>query len=136
MPHLILTHTPNLAEDIAFTPLCRALADVMVAARDEAGALVFPTGGVRVMAIAAAHFAVSDGTRADDAFLYLNLRMKAGRSAATHKLVSDALMQVVKEHTALAFKRRTLGVTLQIDEGQEVYDAKLSTIHPLYSKQM
>ena len=133
MPHLILTHTANLSDDIAFDPLCRALADAMVACRDEANELVFPTGGVRVMCLVAQHFAVSDGTRPADGFLYLNLRMKAGRNAAVHKAVGDTLMTIVKNHTAAAFARRTIGVTLQIDEGHEVYDAKHSNIHPLYN---
>ena len=30
--------------------------------------------------------------------------------------------------------RRLVGVTLQIDEGPEVFDARLSNIHPLFTK--
>jgi 5-carboxymethyl-2-hydroxymuconate isomerase len=29
---------------------------------------------------------------------------------------------------------RYIGVTFQIDEGQEVFDAKLSSIHPLFAR--
>ena len=133
MPHLIITYTPNVEPSVALSQLCRALADAMVAATDDAGKAVFPTGGVRVMALQAAHYAVSDGTRAGDAFMYLNLRMKAGRSPAVHQSVGNALMAVVQAHTAQAFKDRTIGVTLQIDVGVEVFDAKHSTIHPLYA---
>ena len=41
--------------------LCRSLADTMLAQRDEAGKPVFPTGGTRVLAYPAPHYAVADG---------------------------------------------------------------------------
>ena len=138
MPHLVLYYSSNLESQAAFTPLCRALADCMVAAKDESQQFVFPTGGVRVLAYPALHSAVSDGTRdatlGTDAFLYLHLNMKAGRSTSTHKAVGDALMYIVKTHLADVFAKRHIGVTLQITEGAEVYDARWSTIHPLYAK--
>jgi 5-carboxymethyl-2-hydroxymuconate isomerase len=138
MPHLVLYYSNNLESQVAFTPLCRALADCMVTAKDETAQNVFPTGGVRVFAYPAPHAAVSDGTRDDalgaDAFLYLHLNMKAGRSAATHKAVGDVLMGIVKAHLGMVFERKHLGVTLQITEGAEVYDTRWSNIHPLYAK--
>ncbi len=138
MPHLVLYYSNNLEPQVAFTPLCRALADCMVAAKDETNQNVFPTGGVRVFAYPAPHSAVSDGTRdttlGTDAFLFLHLNMKAGRSAATHKAVGDALMDIVKAHVGAVFERKHLGVTLQITEGIEVYDTRWSNIHPLYAK--
>lgn len=138
MPHLVLYYSANLEPQVALTPLCRALADCMVAAKDEAMQLVFPTGGVRVFAYPAPHFAVSDGTRdatlGTDAFLYLHLNMKAGRSAFTHQSVGEALMSIVKSQLASIFDKRHIGVTLQITEGAEVFDARWSNIHPLYAK--
>ncbi len=138
MPHLVLYYSNNLEPLVAFTPLCRALADCMVAAKDESAQNVFPTGGVRVLAYPAPHSAVSDGTRdatlGTDAFLYLHLNMKAGRSTATHKTVGDALMGIVQVHLAAVFAKQHIGVTLQITEGTEVYDTRWSNIHPLYAK--
>ncbi|MEY3474832.1 MAG: 5-carboxymethyl-2-hydroxymuconate Delta-isomerase, partial [Pseudomonadota bacterium] len=61
MPHLVVLYTPNLERDLDMTALCRALADAMLAVRDEDGKQVFPTGGTRVLAYPAAHCAVSDG---------------------------------------------------------------------------
>ena len=69
----------------------------------------------------------------DYAFVYLNLRMAAGRSAATHKRVGDALLMATKSHFQPVFARRHIGVTLQIDEGNEVFDAKHSNLHPLFA---
>jgi len=38
-----------------------------------------------------------------------------------------------KSHFQPLFSRRHIGVTLQIDEGQEVFDAKHSNLHPLFT---
>ena len=134
MPHLVVYYTANLDAEpqSRLSELCRALADCMVALRHDDVSPVFPTGGVRVLAYPAPHFAVSDGTRPNDAFVYMNLRMAQGRSAQTHAQVGHALRAIVQTHFAALFATRTLGVTLQIDEGQEVFDAKQNNIHPLY----
>jgi 5-carboxymethyl-2-hydroxymuconate isomerase len=113
------------------TVLCRALADTMLQIPDDDGKPVFPTGGTRVLAYPAAHFAVADG-KADYAFVYLNMRMAHGRSAATHKRIGDALLMCAKAHFQPVFKERHIGLTLQIDEGHEVFDAKHSNLHPLF----
>lgn len=133
MPHLVILYTPNLEGKTELTPLCRKLADAMLAIRDEAGAPVFPTGGTRVLAFPAAHYAVADG-RGDYGFMYLNLRMGAGRSAAVKQHTGDRLLAVVKEHVAPMFERELVGITLQIDESPgQVYDGKHSTLHPLFA---
>jgi 5-carboxymethyl-2-hydroxymuconate isomerase len=147
MPHLVILYTPNLDKPasqggVDMTGLCRALANAMLAVRDELDRQVFPTGGTRVLAYPAAHCAVSDGGAAgeaaglggDYAFVYLNLRMGKGRSALVHQRVGEALNAVVAERFAEQFERRAIGVTLQIDEGHEVFDSKSSSIHPLFQK--
>ena len=50
-----ILYTKNLEAETDCDALCRALADVMVALRDEDAQPVFPTGGVRVLAYPAAH---------------------------------------------------------------------------------
>lgn len=147
MPHLTIYYTPNLDRPADqggsdMTALCRALADTMLAQCDEAGAPVFPPGGVRVLAYPAAHYAVSDGGDAgaaadkgrDYAFVYLNLRMGRGRSATVHASVGRALEAVARAHFADHLQNRLIGVTMQVDEGQEAFDAKNSSIHPLFRK--
>jgi len=133
MPHLVVLYTPNLEAESDLDALCRALADAMLTVHDEGGQQVFPTGGVRVLAYPAAHAAVADGQR-DYAFVYLNLRMARGRSEAVRKSAGEALLAAARAHFAPLFARRYLGMTLQIDEGQEVFDAKHSTIHPLFRR--
>lgn len=131
MPHLVVLYTPQLDAECDMTALCRALADTMLAARDEAGKAVFPTGGVRVLAYPAAHHAVADGS-GDHAFAYLNLRMGRGRSEATRQRVGAALTAAAKAHFAPLLASRPLGLTLQIDEGPEVFDAKFGNLHALF----
>ena len=132
MPHLVVLYTPGLEAETDMTALCRKLADTMLAVRDDAGKQVFPTGGVRVLAYPAAHAAVADGS-GDHGFVYFNLRMGRGRSAATHKTAGDALSAAAGVHFAGLLERRAIGLTLQIDEGPEVYDAKFGNLHPLFA---
>jgi 5-carboxymethyl-2-hydroxymuconate isomerase len=141
MPHLVILYTPQLDAETDMSALCRKLADTMLGVTDEVGKQAFPTGGTRVLAYPAAHHAVADGGAAgraaggtgDYAFVYLNLRMARGRSAATHQKAGESLLACAKAHLEPVFARRHIGVTLQIDEGSEVFDAKHSNLHPLFS---
>lgn len=134
MPHLVILYTPNLEGRTDLSALCRHLADTMLTQRDEQGRQVFPTGGTRVLAYPAAHAAVADG-KADYAFMYLNLRMGAGRSSAVQQAAGDALLATVREHLAPLFAQHLMGCTVQIDESPgQVYDGKHSNLHPLFNK--
>jgi len=134
MPHLVILYTPNIEAETDMQALCRSLADTMLAQRDEADKPVYPTGGTRVLAYPAAHYTVADG-KADYAFVYLNLRMAAGRSEAVKKKAGDDLLAAVRAHFAPIFDKRHIGITLQIDESPgQVYDGKHSNLHPLFNK--
>ena len=133
MPHLVILYSGNLDGQADMTALCRHLAATMLEQRDEAGAAVFPPGGTRVLAYPAQHFAVADG-KADYAFAYLNLRMKKGRSPAVQQRIGQALLATAKAFFEPIQVRRLVGVTLQIDVGAEVFDGKISNIHPLFKK--
>jgi 5-carboxymethyl-2-hydroxymuconate isomerase len=134
MPHCVILYTPNLETKTDVGALCRKLADRMLTIKDEAGKQVFPTGGTRVLAYPAAHYAVADGED-DYGFMYINVRMGAGRSAEVQQKAGDRLLEVVKAHVAPMFEKELVGITLQIDESPgQVYDAKHSTLHPLFNK--
>src|SRR5436853_304372 len=100
MPHVVILYTASLDAHTDMTQLCRALADTMLTVRAEDGAQVFPTGGTRVLAYPAPHSAVADGGAAgraaggdgDYGFIYINLRMGRGRSAAVQQQAGDALL--------------------------------------------
>jgi 5-carboxymethyl-2-hydroxymuconate isomerase len=134
MPHCVILYTPNIETRTDVGALCRRLADTMLTIRDEAGKQVFPTGGTRVLAYPASHYAVADGED-DYAFVYINVRMAPGRSAQVQQAAGDRLLAVVQEHFAPIFARELIGITLQIDESAgQVYDGKHSTLHPLFNK--
>src|SRR5215211_2713286 len=115
MPHLVILYTPNIDRKTDVSRLCRSLADEMLTILDESGKQVFPTGGTRVLAYPAAHYAVADG-KGDYGFMYLNIRMAAGRSDAVKKAAGDRLLAKVKQHFAPIFDQELIGITLQIDE--------------------
>ena len=133
MPHLVILYTPNLETELDMTGLCRSMADAMLTVRDEAGAQVFPTGGTRVLAYPAAHCAVADGS-GDFAFCWFHLRMGRGRSDAVQQAAGQALVAAAKERFAPVLGRRPVGLTLQVDVGAEVFDAKFGNLHPLFAK--
>jgi 5-carboxymethyl-2-hydroxymuconate isomerase len=133
MPHLVLLYTPNLETELDMGGLCRSLADAMLTVHDEAGAQVFPTGGTRVLAYPAAHFAVADGS-GDFAFCWLHLRMGRGRSEATQQAAGQAVLEAARARFAPVLERRHVGLTLQVDVGAEVFDAKFGNLHPLFTK--
>jgi len=142
MPHLVILYTGQLDHELSMTALCRQMADAMITIQDEDGKQVFPTGGTRVLAYPAPHYAVADGGAAgreaggtgDYAFVYLNLRMGRGRSDATQQRAGQTLVEVAKAFFAPVMAKRHIGITLQIDVGPEVFDAKLSNLHPLFNK--
>jgi len=133
MPHLVIQYTDNIEPQAEMALLCRKLADVLVAQRDAEGKQVFPIGGTRVLAYPSKHHAVADG-KGDYAFVYLNLRIAAGRSAGAIERAGEALIGAVQVHFAPIFAKRAIGITLQIDEGAPVFDAKHSNLHPLFTK--
>ena len=131
MPHLVIHYSGNLDAQADMNALCRALADTLLAQADEGGAAVFSPGGTRVLAYPAPRYAIADGKK-DYAFAYLNLRMGSGRTEATQQRIGEALLAVAKEFFDPIQLRRLVGVTLQIDVGAEVFDGKLSNLHPLF----
>ncbi len=123
------------------TQLCQCLATAMGTCVDEMGQPVFPLGGTRVLAYPAPHYAIADGGAAgkaaggsgDYAFVYLNLRMGQGRSEAVQHQVGETLKTCASDFFTPLLHKRHVGVTLQIDVGEEVFNAKLSNLHPLFN---
>ncbi|MEQ1807481.1 MAG: 5-carboxymethyl-2-hydroxymuconate isomerase [Burkholderiaceae bacterium] len=133
MPHLVILYTPNIEGQTDMSLLCRRLADAMIGVKDETGKPVFPVGGTRVFAYPAAYFAVADGS-GDHAFIYFNLRMARGRSETAKKNAGELVTAAAREHLAPLLARRAVGLTLQVDEGEEVFDAKFGNLHALFNK--
>ncbi len=140
MPHLVIVYSPNLEAKTNMTALCQQLAQVLLTVKDEQGAQVFPTGGTRVLAYAASHYAIADGGHAslisggngEYAFAYFNLRMGKGRSKEVTTLAGETIAACVQTHFAELLAQLPMGLTVQVDEGHEVFDRKISSLHPLF----
>ncbi len=135
MPHLVILYTADLDAHTDMPALCRTLADAMLGVRDEAGAQVFPTGGTRVLAYAAAHSAVGDDS-IEASYAYFNIRMAQGRSAATKQRVGEAIAAAVQQHFAPLLMHRAVGLTVQLDEGHEAFDAKVGNLHAAFAARL
>jgi 5-carboxymethyl-2-hydroxymuconate isomerase len=123
MPHLRIDYTANLDPQVCMGALCQALRVVLVGLRDEKQQPVFPLLGTRVLAYPAPHHSAGAGTPGD-AFIYLNLLITPGRSAATVNAVGSALLAAVRNHVDQAGLAAPLGITLHIDEAGPVYEGR------------
>ena len=122
MPHVVVQYTLNLETQVDMPALCREIADALIAVRDEKGGPLFPVGGTRVLAYPAQVYAVA-------------VRIAGGRSDAKKKEAGDAVLAKVQARFALAFERKHVGVTIQVDESPgQVYDAKHNNLNPLFNK--
>ncbi|MCE2659386.1 MAG: 5-carboxymethyl-2-hydroxymuconate isomerase [Rubrivivax sp.] len=132
MPHMVILYTPQVEPLADMAGLCRVMADALLGSRDEHGQPVFPVGGTRVFAMEARHSAVADGSHGAG-FIYFQLRMARGRSAATHAAVGQCLRAAAAAHLQPLLAAQAVGLTLQIDEGHEVFDAKFGNLHALFA---
>ncbi len=132
MPHLVILYTANLESEIDMTDMCQEMCKTLLAQHDDNGEQIFPTAGTRVLAYPAPHFAVADSQH-NYGFIYLNLRMATGRSSELHEQVGQALLNRVKTLFDPLLQKQHVGITLQIDEGVEVFNARHSSIYPLFS---
>ena len=132
MPHLVIQYSQNLEQKMDVQGLCQTLSQEILAQQDAKGNRVFPIGGTRVLAYPAPHYVIADG-QGDYGFIYLNFRITAGRPPELVKQVGDAMLARLREYMNPIFERETIGYTLQIDEGPEVYDAKEGNLRKLFA---
>jgi 5-carboxymethyl-2-hydroxymuconate isomerase len=123
MPHLKIEYTANLDQHLDMQALCVVLARTLAQFQDENGTSVFPLTGTRVMAYPAPYFAVADGAP-DRAFLYLKLRITAGRDRGLLDRIGKALLAQADGQLARVKALRSIRATLHIDEGHPAAEAK------------
>ena len=123
MPHVRIDYTPNLGASAHIEGLCQSLLSTLVALKSDEGRAIFPAGGTRVLAYPAACAAVGPGDMARG-FVYVNLRINPGRPPET----LDEIGQAVQSTVTLHFQRHApdlpCRVTVHIDEGKPVFEAK------------
>ena len=128
MAHATVEWTSNLNGDADISGLLELLAAAM---RNSGG--VFPWGGIRVRAIRLDDYVIADG-KADDAFVNVTVKMAAGRSAEFKKTFFTNLFEQIKAHFAELYARRSLALSLYIEEADEANSFKHNNIHQRFKK--
>ncbi len=128
MPHIIVEYTANLGPAARIPELLASINGTILAQRDEAGAPVYPIGGVRSRAIALEEFCVADGGD-DYAFVHVTLKIGAGRSEAVERRTGDAVFAAVKAHFAELYATRPLALSLELARFSEAGTWKHNNIH-------
>lgn len=122
MPHVIVEYSANLEEDLS----PRALIERIHATVLETG--VFPIGGVRTRAERRDVFAIADGDP-QNAFCAILIRIGRGRDEATRARVSKAVLATLAEETAVAFAKRGLSLSVEIQEIDEAGAERKNNLH-------
>ena len=132
MPHLTIEYSKNLEQKLDVQELCDALLEESLKQLDDKGNRIFPVGGTRVFAYPAAYYAIADG-QDTHGFIYVKARITAGRPPQLVKQIGDNLLTVLRQFISPLYVSETIGYTLQLDEGAEVYDAKEGNLRSLFS---
>lgn len=114
MAHVTVEWTDNLASDFDLKGLIALIAEEM---RDRSDG-VFPVGGIRVRGIELRDYVIADGQGERDAFINIDVKMGAGRSAEFRQRFFDALFGQVKAYLGDLFDRRPLALTLYVEEAE------------------
>ncbi|MEP6829894.1 MAG: 5-carboxymethyl-2-hydroxymuconate Delta-isomerase [Rhizomicrobium sp.] len=128
MAHATVEWTSNLQGDADI----RGLLELIAAAMRNSGG-VFPWGGIRVRAIRLDDYVIADG-KADDAFVNVTIKMAAGRSAEFKKAFFTDLFEQIKAHFAELYARRSLALSLYVEETDEQNSFKHNNIHKRFKK--
>jgi 5-carboxymethyl-2-hydroxymuconate isomerase len=122
MPHAIIEYSANLEGQLDFPRFLTALRDSALATG------VFPIGGVRVRAYRADHYVIADG-RPDNAFVHIMLRVGHGRDLDTRKRACEAIFATACEQLADLYNRIPLGISLEMQEVDQVLTFKQNNLH-------
>ena len=122
MPHAIIEYSANLESELDFPRFLTALRDSALATG------VFPIGGVRVRAYRADHYVIADG-HPDNAFVHIMLRVGHGRDLATRKRACEAIFATACEQLAALYERIPLGISLEMQEVDQVLTFKQNNLH-------
>jgi 5-carboxymethyl-2-hydroxymuconate isomerase len=134
MPHLVILYTPQLDAETDMDGLCRTLADTMLAVRTKpanrssrpAARACWPIRRRTMRWPTAA--ATTPSCTSTCAW-----RVAAARQCT--RPVGEALVRLPRASTwRRCWRSAPVGMTLQIDEGHEVFDAKFSNLHPLFAE--
>ena len=107
MPHILIDYSANLENEVDFSSLCDCLRRAAVATG------TFPMPGVRVRAVAAAHFSIADGDPVHG-YIDISVRLRAGRDLETRKRTTELLFGAASDFLAPVMQKRSLALSLEM----------------------
>jgi 5-carboxymethyl-2-hydroxymuconate isomerase len=109
MPHQIIEYSANLEADMDVEALVSAMHDTAI------GIDALPMAGIRTRAIRHDHYKIADGHE-DNAYIYVTLRIMAGRSTETRKDAGERLFSTLREFIEPVLKQRPILLSFEIQE--------------------
>ena len=121
MPHLIVDYSANLEAEIDMSAFCDHLRKAAV----EIDA--FPSAGVRVRAVPAAHYSIADGNP-QHGYIDISIRLRAGRPMDVKKAATQAIFDAAEAFLAPVMARRPLALSLEMRDIDPDLSPKTGTI--------
>ncbi|MCJ1885438.1 5-carboxymethyl-2-hydroxymuconate Delta-isomerase [Pseudomonas sp. LA21] len=109
MPHIAITYTANLTDDLQPLDLPRKLHEAAQAMG------VFPINGLRTFARAIGEYRVGANTT-NEAFINIQVRIAPGRPEELRQRIVDTLFSTAEQTLAELIARRPVGLQLEITE--------------------
>lgn len=122
MPHMDITHSRNLGEEIDMPAFCERIAKAM----EETG--MFPLGGIRVRAIPCESYRIADGDPANS-FADLELRVGAGRTVEAKRAAGEHVWAAAVEFCGALFGAPHFALSMEMREIDPDLSWKKNSIH-------
>ena len=123
MPHMRIEYSANLEARVDMAGFCDVIRRTILASGP------FELGAVRVRAFRAEHVAIADALP-ENAFIDMQFRIGAGRSAAEKKTAGEAIFAAAQAFLAPLFATPHFALSFDIQEIDPALSWKKNAIHP------
>ncbi len=114
MPQLILEYSANIIEKDNISTLLASINKLL------SEQLPTEIRNCKSRALAYSSFCIGDGNP-QNAFVHLNLKIKAGRSRELLNILGNQIIEILKKYFSNSISKLNLEITLEIDELQDSY---------------
>ena len=121
MPHFQIEYSANIEDLVDISALCDAIR--AAAAKVQ----TFPLAGIRVRAVRVEHFAIADGNP-KHGFIDLSIRLREGRRDDVKLDAITVIFAALKEFTAEAMETRSIALSAEMRDIDNVFSAKFGNI--------
>ena len=124
MPQVVVDYSANIREEADIPGLLKTIADTVQAA----GRGAFPLAAVKIRATGYDDYLIGDGDP-EYAFLSINVRVAKGRPMEDQKRTFGAVWEAVKAHLKPVDEKRTLAISMDVEEFGERLAYKQNRLH-------